>query len=134
MNLFPHPHHPQLSVGEGGNIVGAAEKKPWEKNGNIKFFVYVMLLKNHIHTFFSKYTLNTIDGKSVELEPNSVDIKRYEKTVHVEEITPSVIEPSFGIGRVMYAVLEHSFRQREGDEKRSVVFWLQKLRIFIISD
>lgn len=40
--------------------------------------------------------------------------------VHVEEITPSVIEPSFGIGRVMYAVLEHSFRQREGDEQRTV--------------
>ncbi|KIH61054.1 anticodon binding domain protein, partial [Ancylostoma duodenale] len=39
--------------------------------------------------------------------------------VHVEEITPSVIEPSFGIGRVMYAVLEHSFRQREGDEQRT---------------
>lgn len=31
---------------------------------------------------------------------------------------PSVIEPSFGIGRILYAVLEHAFRVREGDEKR----------------
>jgi len=37
----------------------------------------------------------------------------------VEEIIPSVIEPSFGIGRIMYAVLEHAFRIREGDEQRN---------------
>lgn len=40
--------------------------------------------------------------------------------VHIEEFTPSVIEPSFGIGRIMYSILEHTFRQREGDEQRSV--------------
>lgn len=45
--------------------------------------------------------------------------KRYQKQVHVEEIVPSVIEPSFGIGRVMYSVLEHRFRIREGDEQRT---------------
>lgn len=28
------------------------------------------------------------------------------------------MEPSFGVGRILYAVLEHSFRVREGDEKR----------------
>ncbi|CAJ0557894.1 unnamed protein product, partial [Mesorhabditis spiculigera] len=32
--------------------------------------------------------------------------------------TPAVIEPSFGMGRIMYALLEHSFRQRAGDELR----------------
>jgi hypothetical protein len=40
--------------------------------------------------------------------------------VWVEEIIPSVIEPSFGIGRIMYTVLEHAFRIREGDEQRNV--------------
>jgi glycyl-tRNA synthetase (class II) len=34
--------------------------------------------------------------------------------------TPSVIEPSFGIGRIIYCVFEHSFYNREGDEKRTV--------------
>ncbi len=38
----------------------------------------------------------------------------------VEEIVPSVIEPSFGIGRVMYSVFEHNFKMREGDEQRTV--------------
>lgn len=33
---------------------------------------------------------------------------------------PGVIEPSFGIGRIMYAIFEHNFRIREGDEQRTV--------------
>merc|ERR1712200_179173 len=37
----------------------------------------------------------------------------------VEDIIPSVIEPSFGIGRVMYALFEHNFRVREEDEQRT---------------
>lgn len=36
----------------------------------------------------------------------------------VVDVIPSVIEPSFGIGRIMYAILEHSFNVREGDEQR----------------
>ncbi len=31
---------------------------------------------------------------------------------------PSVIEPSFGIGRLLYVVWEHCFRVRDGDEQR----------------
>lgn len=35
-------------------------------------------------------------------------------------ITPSVIEPSFGIGRILYCLLEHCFYAREGDAQRTV--------------
>lgn len=45
--------------------------------------------------------------------------KREQKKVYIEEIVPSVIEPSFGIGRVFYSLLEHSFRVREDDDKRT---------------
>lgn len=38
----------------------------------------------------------------------------------VEEIVPNVIEPSFGIGRIMYSIFEHSFQIRQGDEQRTV--------------
>ena len=31
-----------------------------------------------------------------------------------------MIEPSFGVGRVMYALFEHNFKIREGDEQRVV--------------
>lgn len=34
------------------------------------------------------------------------------------DVTPSVIEPSFGIGRILYAILEHNFSVRDGDERR----------------
>lgn len=39
----------------------------------------------------------------------------------VREYIPSVIEPSFGIGRIIYQLLEHSFYVREGDEARGVL-------------
>lgn len=60
-----------------------------------------------------------VNEKQFQLTKELVSIVDVVKTVHVEEITPSVIEPSFGIGRIMYAIWEHSFRQREGDEQRT---------------
>jgi len=60
-----------------------------------------------------------VDGKPVTLTKDMVSVKKYQKTFHVEEIIPSVIEPSFGIGRVMYAIFEHNFKVREGDEQRT---------------
>ena len=59
------------------------------------------------------------DGKVFTVTKDMVNVKRYQKTVHVEELVPNVIEPSFGIGRVMYAVFEHCFKVREGDEQRT---------------
>lgn len=60
-----------------------------------------------------------VDG--YEISADMVNIKLEKKMVHEEKYTPSVIEPSYGIGRILYAVLEHSFLQREGDEQRSVM-------------
>ncbi|XP_023327559.1 glycine--tRNA ligase isoform X2 [Eurytemora carolleeae] len=61
----------------------------------------------------------TLEGSEVKLNSEMISVKRYEKTVHVEEITPSVIEPSFGIGRIMYSIFEHNFKVRDGDEQRT---------------
>ena len=33
---------------------------------------------------------------------------------------PSVIEPSFGVGRIIYCMFEHCYATRKGDEKRSL--------------
>jgi len=38
----------------------------------------------------------------------------------VREFTPNVIEPSFGLGRILYTLLEHSFWSREQDLERGV--------------
>uniref|UniRef100_A0A803VR86 Glycine--tRNA ligase n=1 Tax=Ficedula albicollis TaxID=59894 RepID=A0A803VR86_FICAL len=66
-----------------------------------------------------EFTVET-EGKTFLLTKDMVTVKRFQKTLHVEEIIPNVIEPSFGIGRIMYTVFEHTFRVREGDEQRTV--------------
>jgi glycyl-tRNA synthetase (class II) len=38
----------------------------------------------------------------------------------VREFIPNVIEPSFGLGRIFYVLLEHSFWSREQDVERGV--------------
>lgn len=50
-----------------------------------------------------------------------VSFKSEKKTVVDVKFTPSVIEPSYGVGRILYAVMEHAFSQREGDEQRCVM-------------
>ena len=47
-----------------------------------------------------------------------VTFKSEKKTISEVKYLPGVIEPSFGIGRILYSVLEHSFSQRNGDENR----------------
>jgi glycyl-tRNA synthetase len=66
------------------------------------------------------------DGKALlsgrfEITPDLVSFSSEKKLVHEVKYTPSVIEPSYGIGRIIYAVLEHSFSQRSGDEQRCVM-------------
>ena len=61
-----------------------------------------------------------LQGK-YKITPNLVSFKAEKKNIFEVKYTPNVVEPAFGIGRVMYAVLEHSFSQREGDEQRCVM-------------
>lgn len=54
------------------------------------------------------------------LEKDLIAIEKRQRTEHTREYTPNVIEPSFGIGRILYSVMEHVFWTREGDEARGV--------------
>ncbi|KAM6900785.1 LOW QUALITY PROTEIN: glycine--tRNA ligase [Xenentodon cancila] len=65
-----------------------------------------------------EFTVET-EGKTFKLTKDMVSVKRFQKTLHVEEVVPNVIEPSFGIGRIMYTIFEHTFHVREGDEQRT---------------
>jgi len=62
-----------------------------------------------------------LSDKTYEITSEMVEVRRFPKIVHVEEIIPSVIEPSFGVGRIMYSIWEHNFRTREGDEQRTYI-------------
>ena len=48
-------------------------------------------------------------------------VERVKKTVNGRNYTPSVIEPSFGIGRIMYCMFEHAFYIRPDDEQKTVL-------------
>lgn len=76
-------------------------------------------LENTLNTTGS-YSLVVVPGeKEFTLNKDHIAVKEVTKVLHVEEVVPSVIEPSFGLGRIMYAIWEHGFKQREGDEKRT---------------
>eukprot|EP00753_Platysulcus_tardus_P008692 PLAT16174.1.p2 GENE.PLAT16174.1~~PLAT16174.1.p2 ORF type:complete len:286 (-),score=166.23 PLAT16174.1:65-802(-) len=59
------------------------------------------------------------DGNTYELTRDMVTFTAATKRVHEIKYTPSVIEPSFGIGRILYALLEHTFDTRVEDDRRS---------------
>eukprot|EP01147_Barroeca_monosierra_P002210 gene2210-5221_t len=63
-----------------------------------------------------------IEGKDFEVDSNMITIKRKEEKLFERKFVPSVIEPSFGLGRIIYALLEHSYQCRENDEQRQ---WLK---------
>ncbi|PAN37891.1 hypothetical protein PAHAL_7G131300 [Panicum hallii] len=62
-------------------------------------------------------------GKDVTIKKSMVSINIEKKKEHQRKFTPSVIEPSFGIGRIIYCLFEHCFFQRPGkaeDEQLNV--------------
>eukprot|EP00735_Rhodelphis_limneticus_P001274 TRINITY_DN1185_c0_g1::TRINITY_DN1185_c0_g1_i1::g.17372::m.17372 TRINITY_DN1185_c0_g1::TRINITY_DN1185_c0_g1_i1::g.17372 ORF type:complete len:717 (+),score=295.00,sp/Q9CZD3/GARS_MOUSE/51.73/0.0,tRNA-synt_2b/PF00587.20/8.9e-57,HGTP_anticodon/PF03129.15/3.3e+03,HGTP_anticodon/PF03129.15/2e+03,HGTP_anticodon/PF03129.15/1.2e-22,WHEP-TRS/PF00458.15/4.4e-12,WHEP-TRS/PF00458.15/2.9e+03 TRINITY_DN1185_c0_g1_i1:297-2153(+) len=64
----------------------------------------------------------TCNDQKFKLTKDMVAIEQKQKKITGRNITPSVIEPSFGIGRILYSLLEHSYWVREGeDEARAVL-------------
>ena len=61
------------------------------------------------------------DGK-VELQKGIVEIEKRTRVENTREYIPNVIEPSFGIGRILYSLIEHCFWTRKDDEARGVSF------------
>ncbi|NHW23757.1 MAG: glycine--tRNA ligase [Archaeoglobales archaeon] len=61
-----------------------------------------------------------IDGERIRLTREFFDVKEIEEEVAGEKVVPHVIEPSFGLDRITYTVLEHSFDKDmvEGEERR----------------
>ena len=62
-----------------------------------------------------------IEANTYEIDASMVKFATTKRKVLGENIIPSVIEPSFGIGRIMYALLEHSFYARANDANRNVL-------------
>ncbi|KAG7441412.1 glycine-tRNA ligase [Guyanagaster necrorhizus] len=65
--------------------------------------------------------IETSEGKTFELSPEFLSIERKTFKQNICEYTPNVIEPSFGLGRILYTLLEHNFWSREQDKERGVL-------------
>lgn len=79
-------------------------KAALESNGEVEFYVCTL-------------------GKNVSIKKSMVAISKEKKKEHQRVFTPSVIEPSFGIGRIIYCLFEHSYYMRSskaGDEQLNV--------------
>lgn len=64
-----------------------------------------------------------VGAGEVEIGHDSVKIEYRTRVENTREFTPNVIEPSFGVGRILYALIEHNFWTRAsdgGDEARGV--------------
>ncbi|PNY28745.1 glycine-tRNA ligase [Tolypocladium capitatum] len=73
-----------------------------------------------------KLTLDVaaVDGGKVEIGSDAIKIEFRKRVENTREFTPNVIEPSFGIGRILYSLIEHNFWTRGsdgGDEARGVL-------------
>ena len=67
----------------------------------------------------------TVDGEPIEIEPTLVSFESVEEEIRGEEVIPHVIEPSFGIDRILYTVLDHSYYEDAVDgESRAVLKFL----------
>lgn len=60
----------------------------------------------------------SIDDSYFEIKKEHVTFENIEEKVKGEKIIPHVIEPSFGIDRILYSVLLHSFHKAENEEDK----------------
>lgn len=62
----------------------------------------------------------SVGGETHTLQKDMVTIEKVTKSRSGHNYTPSVIEPSFGIGRIVYCVFEHTFYVRSDDAQKTV--------------
>ena len=91
-------------------------KKLCEKLNNISEEEKLNLMKDYEQN--EKIKID-IDGENIVLDKSEIKMERFEQNIHEEKYYPNVIEPSFGIGRIVYCVMEHCFKVREKDSRRT---------------
>lgn len=86
------------------------------KAGEIKTLLENMEVKN------SKDISIKVDGKEIKIPKNCYKIVEKKEKQIGEKIVPHVIEPSYGIDRILYCLLEHNFCEstKKGEEYRSL--------------
>jgi len=69
-------------------------------------------------------TIKLCTGEVFELQADEYKVEVTKESVSGVSYIPNVIEPSFGIGRILYALLEHSYDDQAYDDEKKVVLRL----------
>ena len=85
-----------------------------DKAGKIKKLLENMDVKNTDNISVE------VDGKKIEIPEDCYDIVETKEKMAGEKFVPHVIEPSYGIDRILYCILEHSYHEtrKKGEEYR----------------
>jgi len=59
------------------------------------------------------FSLKLSDGSEVMIEANMVEQRHIDSTEHGEWFTPHVVEPAFGIDRIIWHLIDHAFIETE---------------------
>lgn len=64
----------------------------------------------------------SVNGENFDITKDLISsFEKVSITTHIREFTPNVIEPSFGIGRILYCLMEHVYWTRPEGEARGVL-------------
>ena len=95
------------------NVLGPLFK---DKAGKVKELLEKMNAKDT-----TKISI-TLDGKTVDVPKNCYDIVETKEKLSGEKFVPHVIEPSYGIDRVIYFILEHNYSEgKKKDEEYRIL-------------
>lgn len=75
-----------------------------------------------------------VNGQIVKLDSSLVTIKMKTTLQHIREYIPNVIEPSFGLGRIIYCIFDHCFQVRVDSESRgffSFPLQIAPIKVFV---
>jgi glycyl-tRNA synthetase len=83
-----------------------------DKAGKIKEYLEKMEVKD-----IKKSLSIILDGKTIEITSDCYEIKQTKEKLYGEKFVPHVIEPSYGIDRILYFVLEHNYAETKKKEE-----------------
>lgn len=52
-----------------------------------------------------------VDGETIEIPDDCYDVVDMEEKIYGDKFVPHVIEPSYGIDRILYMILEHNYKE-----------------------
>ncbi len=77
-----------------------------------------------------------VDGEKLKIGREYFDVEEAEEEVVGEKVIPHVIEPSFGLDRITYAVLEHAYDKDvvDGEERRVLRLkrWMSPVEVAVL--